>query len=167
MPTPITPSQLDADCLRIVEHVEAYAPSLGAAIRVLYTIGCREGEIMVRSRWSRVDPATYTLLPQKGNNLRVVPSADLPLSYQHWINSSTWPGSITSVNNLRRITRAFSALPPLFCGSKGISSHRFRHNRIKQLYLQGQSVDQIKDYMGLLSASIVQGYVDSVITASV
>jgi hypothetical protein len=165
MPAPISPAQLDADCLLIVQRVETYAPALGSAIRVMYNIGCREGEIMAKDRWTQIDPVTYTMLPQKGNALRVVPAADLPIQYQHWINASTWPGSITSVNNLRRITRAFSNLPPLFCGSKGISSHRFRHNRIKQLYLSGQTVVQIRDYMGLLSSSIVEGYIDSVISA--
>lgn len=163
MPVALTAAQIDADCLQIISRVEVYSHPLADLFRVLYNTGCREGEIMDRSRWSMISPSLYQLQPQKGNPPRSIPTSELPSVYRTWIASPTWPGSITSVANLRRISRAFTSYPGMSCGAKGISSHIFRHNRIKQLFLAGHTVAQIQAIMGLTSASIVNGYGSSVI----
>lgn len=161
----ITPSMLDADCLAILTRAAQYQQDLFAVLRVLYYTGCREQEALDRNRWVELPGSIYSLQPQKHNNVRLIPSSVLPKPFISWINAKGYPSSLSSANNLRRATRMFSAYPNATCGDKGISSHRWRHNRIKQLSISGKTVDEIKVIMGLTSSSIVSGYINSVIEA--
>lgn len=161
MASPITPAQLDADCRRVVDKVGRYSPQVGALIAVMYNIGCREGEVLDRARWAQHGGEEWYLLPQKGNPTRIVQRQDLPPLFVHWLTGSGFPNRLSSLMNLRRVVDQFSFYPNATCGRKQISTHRFRHNRIKLLHAAGQTESQIMAYMGLTSRSTVRGYINS------
>lgn len=161
----LTPEDLDIDCVRIVDRCEAYSPEVASLLRVMLVIGCREGEVLDRARWVQLPSGSWELQPQKGNPVRTVPDADLPASFKAWLNGSGFPYRLSSLMNLRRVVDQFSAYPNATVGRKGISSHRFRHNRIKQLDLAGESIADIKRFMGLTATSTVRGYINSEIEA--
>jgi hypothetical protein len=158
MSTVLTDLQLDTDCAAIVAAAKVYSSGIWACVSVLYATGCREAEVLDRARWAQKSADLYELQPQKSNAPRLIKAADLSPVFIHWIAGSGYPSALASRNNLRRISRTFSIFPPLFCGSKGISSHRFRHNRIRQLYAAGKSTAEIMAIFGLSSPSIVTGY---------
>lgn len=159
----LTTDQLDQDCLAILDQVSSYNSLVHSLLHVMYHTGCREGEVLDRDRWSLVDPGVWQLIPQKGNPPRLVDQSSLTPAFIAWINSSGYPYRLSSLGNLRRIVDQFSAYPLATCGSKQISTHRFRHLRIRVLGINGYTVPEIKTYMGLVSSSVVNGYLNSVI----
>lgn len=161
----LTPDQLDADCLLVINRLRTYSLDLQMLIAVLYSTGCREGEVLDRSRWTSHGPDAFRLQPQKGNPTRDIPSAILPARFISYLTDPSWRAHVSSLMNLRRMVDKFSDYPLATCGDKQISTHRFRHNRIKQLRLSGATMAEIKLFMGLTSTSTVNGYVDSEIEA--
>lgn len=159
----LSDADLKADCLLVVASSANYAPGASSVIYVLNSTGCREGEALDRSLWSLRPDLDWNLKPQKGNPSRIIPASDLPAPFVSWLLQTGYPYSLSSLNNLRRIIRTFSHYPDLYCGAKGISSHRFRHNKIRQLYASGKTTAQIQVIMGLTSASVVVGYGTSAI----
>lgn len=163
MPVISTP-ELWADCALIASRARSYSPVIGSLITVMLNTGCREGEVLSRDRWSMPDPYNYYLQPQKGNPPRLISSTVLPEIFRAWLVTSGYPYSLSSVANLRRIVDQFTAYPLAVCGEKRISTHRFRHLRVRQLFDAGQSMDQVKTYMGLVNTSTVIRYRDGVIS---
>lgn len=161
----ITPAMLEDDCSQIVLKVGSYSATLQLLLSVMYATGCREAEVLDRARWTGRPDLDWDLQPQKGNPVRIIPAADVPAPFVAWINSKGYPSALSSRSNLRRAVRIFSSYPFMSCGGKGISSHRFRHNRIKQLKLAGASEAEIKEFMGLISSSIINGYANSTLQA--
>lgn len=157
----LTPAELEADCALIVDRTSSYSPDLHMLLGAMYATGCREGEVLQRSRWTYVPPDLFTLQPQKGNPTRSVDLSLLPTRFVLWLTDPSWRDHMSSLMNLRRVVDQFSDYPTATCGSKQISTHRFRHNRIKQLALAGATVPEIKAYMGLTGTATVVGYRDS------
>lgn len=161
----ITPSELRVDCELILSRAHAYNSITASVIAVLLQTGCREAEALDRSRWSLKSDGSYILQPGKRNPSRAIPASQVNTVFAAYLAASGLPSSLSSRNNLRRLSRIFSQYPNATCGDKGISSHRFRHNKIKQLSAQGSTIPEIKIIMGLVSSSIVQAYIDSTILA--
>lgn len=160
----ISTADLWADCSSIVGQAKAYSPPLGSLLQVMLNIGCREGEVLDRARWVLADPDTYKLTPQKGNPDRVVPILDLPVIFQAYLAGPGYPYSLSSSANLRRIVDQFTAYPLATCGDKQISTHRFRHLKVRLLFDGGASMSEVKTYMGLVNTSTVIRYRDGVIS---
>ena len=161
----ITPTMLNDDCMEIITRVGKYSLTAQTCLQIIYNTGCREAEVLDRSRWSIRGDLDWDLQPQKGNPLRVIPAAQITPAFVAYLDTKGWPSALSSRSNLRRAVQIFSSYPYMTCGGKGISSHRFRHNRIKQLKLAGQTPKQIAVTMGLVSLSIVNGYVYSTLKA--
>lgn len=164
MPTILTPEQLQEDCDRIVDALASYSADLHCLASILIRTGCREGEVLDRSRWSPVGDGAWILSPQKFNAPRTIKPEWLNGRFRAWLEAEGFPHSLSSLANLRSATLKFTRYPVAYVGEKRISTHRFRHSFIKQLHLQGFSVTEIQEVMGLTSRSVVLGYIGSAVT---
>ena len=59
--------------------------------------------------------------------------------------------------------KGYVSVSGLRIGNKRAGTHLFRHNRMKQMYLNGDSMEVIKNHFGLSSIQTVSGYVNSVV----
>lgn len=159
----ITLDKLRTDCTRVVNDSGSYNYPVHVLFWQAKVIGCREGELLDRSRWIRLSDTYFQLNPQKGNAPRIFDYGQIHPYFRDWIDGKIAVNKISSLNNLRRCVRMFSGYPNMQCGGKGCSSHRFRHLKMKQMFADGSSVAEIQAYMGLSSPAIVSGYIDSIL----
>lgn len=69
-------------------------------------------------------------------------------------------------HNYRTYDNAFqkySQVKSLSVGNKQLSTHAFRHNRIKHLAQSGMTDEEIRVHMGIRKVETVRGYIDSII----
>lgn len=157
----LTPEELRIDCLQIVDRLAPYSADLHCLVDLLYRTGCREGEVLDRSRWSPVGDGSWILLPQKFNAPREIKPRQLNGRFRAWLEGSGYPNRLSSLSNLRSAVDKFTRYPLAYVGEKRISTHRFRHSFIKQLSISGLTPSEIQTVMGLSSKSVVIGYIGS------
>lgn len=150
--------QLDEDCRKVYDMALLYSPDAGILFQVLLLTGAREGEVVDRDRWSLVGDSEIILQPQKGNSPRSFQQAAFPSYFLKWLTGSGWPRQLVSGSNLRRLVAKFSLYPDLHAGGKVCSVHRYRYRYMRDLALQGYTVDEVRVAMGLSSMTVTASY---------
>jgi|GEM_PF-1933955 len=129
----------------------------------LYNTGLRFHELQDISRWSNYSSTELICNTLKGSNDRVFLKSSLTTYFSPKAASaeSAWEMCRYSTAN-RWLKKAFFPLN-IQIGNAGLSTHLFRHNKVKLLYKSGQSVEQISAYLGEKSYTNTNAYINSVV----
>lgn len=132
---------------------------------LLFETGIRVNEAKELNRWSKINNNKYRLQPQKENTYRYFTANQIPKILQSSIEDQTNYFAKMSLDHYRYVMLNYLKGWNWRIGKKGVSTHLFRHNYVKQKIRNGVSVIDLKVEMGLLSSSTVSMYLNSIIEA--
>jgi len=159
----VTIQQLDNICLAAVSMIYKYNNNLKDFARLQFEYGLRVNEMFELSNFTHKPNGTIQLYMNKTDETRILNNIEFNKS----INWYTYNDLVNSrYVTLNKYTRAFNksiSYKGLKVGDKNISTHLFRHNRTKQLYLQYGNIQDVAVIFGTVDLPNVQGYVDSIV----
>lgn len=128
-----------------------------------YLYGLRFNEVQKAINWERLSPHVYKVQLSKGQSFRTIdsnPPATYPLdgflpAFDYFVFANNTTASIL-------FNRHFPKKLFLDTG-KSITSHFFRHFKVKELISQGQTINQIAALFGEINPNNIAGYANSVI----
>lgn len=128
---------------------------------VLYYSGCRINDVLEFNRWSVLMNGNVQLQPQKGNNLRVFQSVELPyLFYDNLINNYNCFENILygkAEYHLKTLINKYD----IRRNKKKLTTHLFRHNYAKKLHDIGKTDTEIQLILGEKHLISAQNYINS------
>lgn len=149
----------------IAETLRQYRPEFKLLIKLHRLSGCRVKELFQPTRWQVASTSEVKVQPQKRNALRTLRFIDIGFR-----DAEAFTAVLADMARLpyRQYERAFSAvvheknLWRLYNDGFAIpSTHLFRHVKIKELSLQGQTDDQIARWIGEKSVENIGYYLAS------
>lgn len=161
--TTLTDTEIDNECLSILNYISTYEPFLYAMFLVMYNLGTRESESVELSRWSPGGFHLFNLQTMKRGGIRVISYDDLSSTFIESVLNPPARGFLYSSRNLRLVFDKFSSYSAIYCKDKQISCHLFRHNKMKKLFNEGNSYNKIKNYFAVSDDFVAQYYVESII----
>lgn len=123
--------------------------------------GFRWLEVFELTRWELVSPGNWEIQAAKGGNKRAWLEVNIPVFYLACLQSDMTTFPYARYSTFNRTLRRTVPQYPIWNGDKNVTSHIFRYNRVKELYDQGQTVQQISDYLGEVDNDNTQGYIDA------
>ncbi len=154
----LTNAKIKEACEFVVAASGKYQRLQWIAYNTMLRTGCREGEIVDLWRWRLTNVGTYVMKTEKSGADRTFEAVNLPIEYREWISERTTGIAPTSTDRLRSAFRQMVPYGNLTVGNKGISTHLFRYNYIRQLKEAGYGIPELKVIMGLTSTKVVTGY---------
>lgn len=162
MPTLISSGTINAQLEAVLLTASIlYSRTTYCVLKVVYDYGFRWYEIKDIKDYTITLSGKYQFKTLKNNNYRIYDEVMISpeLRYLMDLDGSptiersrqTWVVLIQGINNFRKY----------IIGNKESSLHIFRHNRIKQLYANGSTIEEIKSFTGLKQDSTVMNYVNS------
>jgi site-specific recombinase XerD len=162
----LTSYDIDSILLQILEDTEKHDIYSFMLFQSLYNTGLRINELIEYSRLTQIDDNTILVSTEKFSNPRTI-----NISLLNNIYSQAF-----TTNSLHKFIRSYSYYNSAFTnrllyfknikiGEKQATTHLFRHNYIKKLYLNGFNCNQISAIIGERVVKNTQGYIDSIITA--
>lgn len=161
--TILTPTQINNVCLQVVNSTSDYNDYLHSCLHVMYITGCRCGEVANLNLWKHTNPNKVSWQTIKRGGIRSINTSELPSFYVNFIDNPPASGFISSKRNIRSAFDIFSPYQAIWTLDKQISSHLFRHNRMKQLYADGWSIDDITAWFAVGANEVSDYYINSVI----
>lgn len=158
-------NEIHAVCNAVIERTHTYQPLQSIAFKTLQATGCREGEVCDLTRWKLTKVGTYELQPEKGSKVRTFEAVDLPMEFREWIAGSKTGRAPTSVDRLRSSFRQMCPYGSLKSGKKGISTHLYRYAFMRDLKMNGRTLTEIKEIMGLSSTNVTNAYLTNPVIA--
>jgi integrase/recombinase XerC len=146
-----------------VDETTAHAPGIGTAVRLMFGLGLREGEV-ISARWEWIDWARKTYTPgiTKGREAEPVPMAGwlrehLEARLQHSGLIVARPdGQAFSAGFARQAIRGANAA----CTVKGITPHRLRGTFATLLSEAGVPIQTVQKVMRHKSFTTTMGYLE-------
>jgi integrase len=155
--------EINKVCNDIVIRTFNYNEYLHSCFQVLFSTGCRCGEVANLRLWSFDGPNMVKWQTIKRGGVRRIPAIELPPLFLSFIQNPPASGFIASKRNLRSAFDIFSPYQEIFTLDKQISTHLFRHNRMKQLFYSGWSVNDLRVYFAVGADEVPEYYINSVI----
>lgn len=156
-------SEINNLCLSIVDRSFGYSNLLHASFLTLFNTGARCGEVANLALWSINPDNSVSWQTIKRGGIRTVSSDLVPDIFKQYISNRPPSNFICSKRGLRSTFDLLCPYQSVYTLDKRISTHLFRHNRIKQLYDSGWSVDSIATYFAVGSVDVPLYYINSVI----
>lgn len=157
---------VDSLLLQILEDSEKHDIYSFMLFESLYNTGLRINELIEYSRLNRIDSNTILVTTEKFSNPRPINDNLLNPIYLNAFNTNTLNKFIRSYSFYNSaFTNRLLYYKNIKIGGKQATTHLFRHNFIKKMYLNGFSCTQISAIIGERVEKNTQGYIDSVITA--
>lgn len=160
----LTTDQLNTECKTIIDSLASNGyKRFEDVLYMLFQYGFRANEVYRWRFWTIQPNNLISFPPSKGCNPRVIPLDELPINIQSTITTSQLHFYLPKYDSLIYNFKQFTE-HTYRAGDKNISTHIFRHNRIKQMNETGYSIAQIKAFTGLKKDQTVRGYINSTIT---
>ena len=152
---------LQADLQGFLYSIERISATYHLAFRVQYVTGCRFNELRQISRFSIIDSPQYSLRPQKGNNLRILPINLLPPDFISMIQTQNDYFEGLTQSTASYYFRTFYYNKRIFHANKQLTTNLFRHHYCKYLYNNGYSISQIAYNLGERDQKNAENYIFS------
>jgi hypothetical protein len=130
---------------------------------LFFNYGLRLNEVYEINRWADYDEYNYILTTEKGSATRLILKQDCPYYFQVAISEQTEAFPMARSASFNRVIKKFSDYYEFFSEDKHISSHIFRHNKIKQLNDERMPIEDIQNFIGEKSEYNIYRYINSVI----
>ena len=157
----LTDNQINNICRRIVETSEKYDIFLHSVFETLFLTGLRAGEVVDFSRWSADSYGNLIVQTQKNSNPRTFEITDISPVFADVILTGNTQLINFNYKYLQRSFRRFADYPQLFVGNKQVSTHLFRHNKAKRLFVAGYTETEIQNYLGEKDLKNALAYINS------
>ena len=131
----------------------------------LYDFGFRVRELQNIQNWTLSQDGIVECVTSKGSNNRFIQFTELPNLVQRSILENDNLLFLSTYTSYRRYFYDFKGVRRLTVGNKNISTHVFRHNKIKKIRSEGVSKSDIQQLFGLKNLSVVDSYLSSEIIA--
>lgn len=152
---------LNSYCLDFLFRLNNCIPVYRNLFNLLYNTGLRFNEAKHTNRWIFDGLNGFYVPTLKGGNNRFIKISVIPPSLLDSLIYRTDPFKIVTNATASNYFFYYSRIPNIFCESKLVKTHLFRHNLIKKLYKEGQTVQEISDFIGEVDLKNTQGYIDS------
>lgn len=156
-------AQIVDNCNRVVDRAGTYERNLVALYDTMNLTGCRCGEVCEIERWNVISSTKIELTTEKGSTIRTFTDSQLNPFFYNIISDPDRPPLVYSRSRLRSFFDTVSFYSEIFVGNKGISSHLFRHAKMKTMFQDGSTFEEIADYFALNEIRTAQKYVESVV----
>jgi hypothetical protein len=160
----ISPEDLDKMCIEAIDVASGLIPHAFDLYTLLYNFGLRYIEAYELNRWEFYEGKNYKVQTAKGGNPRLCDMASIPERYLALIDGETefynWCRYSTFTRSFHRTFINY----PISHDGKNVTTHIFRYNRIKQLYVQQWDIRQISEWIGEIDERNTQGYIEAVLT---
>lgn len=130
----------------------------------LYNTGCRFTEVQQVWRWETDGQGNYFCYTAKNSNDRTFTTNDLTQPFRNAINGADEIYRVCLPDSFDRYINRNLSNFKIYAGAKPLTTHIFRHNKIRQLSDQGQTDQQIADYLGEVSIANITRYRTQTIT---
>jgi hypothetical protein len=157
----LTISEINFACAAAVVVAEDLPSHMHDVYSLLLRGGFRYIEVFELDRWSLVSPGNWEIQTAKGGAIRDYLETNIPTFYLSCLESSMLTFDYCRYSTFNRTLRRTFIDYPIMVDDKNCTSHIFRHNRVKQLYSQGQTIQQISDYLGEIDNRNTEGYINS------
>lgn len=162
----LTADEIDDTCIEIVDYIKKNHSQYYSRIKFMYLYGCRIGELFDNRILLDIENSKVNIIAQKNNNIRqdFIIDLEVPALIENiqltegnfWINK----------RNLQRIIIQAKPYRNLYCGSKSIGAHLFRHNWVKKQIQSGKQIATIDAMLGYTSQTIADTYLPSIIKST-
>lgn len=158
MPHVLTDTELNDLCEYYLWQADLQNVHMYSAVSMLYSTGCRVGELNTFARLSLTGTGSVAIITQKSNYIRVVDSAYVPTLFYDRLVSQSFVEYLVSPLAVVRFLRNYSPYAKVMNGEKECVSHLFRHNRCRTLYNAGWNKTAIGNFMGQMAVTTVDNY---------
>lgn len=152
-------------CDTIVTNSEKHDLFLHVVFDILNKTGLRCNEVLEFDRWTILSSNLFQVATEKKSNPRIFQTSELnPIFSDLLFNNATYLVN----HNYKSVARKFKLFCPyrkLAAGNKQISTHLFRHKKIKELKQEGKTEVEIQAYMGEKDVKNIFNYINSSIVA--
>lgn len=123
--------------------------------------GCRFIELKEGVRWSVADQTHLLLFTAKGSSPRIFKKDSFPLYFIQSVTAGTCYFNRITNSTASYYFKVFYPKKRVFHGQHPLTTHLFRHNFAKQLYLANYSRLEVQSEMGEKSIFNSNSYIDS------
>lgn len=160
----LTTSELNDYLDFVLLNALNYNPRIFFSLLTLKETGCRASELFIQN-WLFTGSNEYLLFTLKGGGTRIFENKDLNEYFRNAVEGVNFGAVLNSYPALEyQFTQASQGLTT-FTNQKAIRTHTFRHLKMRQLFEDGQTYEQIRTSFALNSLDVVQSYVNSPIYA--
>ena len=158
---PYTFLSLQSDLQAFLIAVERVNVSYFIAFRVQMFTGCRFSELRNIARFSVVDSSHFSLIPEKGNDVRYFDNSIVPAEFLTYINNQDNFFEMLRLSTASNYFRYCFRSIRVFHGDKQLTTHLFRHHFCKYLKKDGFTDAQIKTALGEREQKNADNYIYS------
>lgn len=130
---------------------------------ILYNTGLRYIELFEINRWARIDIDYFQVVTAKNSNQRTFHRDELTKTFCTAVEYYPEYWWTCRFDSLSFYYQKHIGNYEIKTGQKYLNTHLFRHNKVKQMTLQGFTISQISTYLGEVSDDNTIKYRDSVI----
>lgn len=152
---------LQTDLQGFLNTIKRISPTYHLAFSVQYVSGCRFNELRQVSRFSIIDSTDFSLQPQKGNNIRILPINLLPPEFISMIQTQDVYFEGLTQSTASYYFRTFYFGKRIFHNNKQLTTNLFRHNYCKALHNSGYTISQIAYSLGERDIKNAENYIFS------
>ena len=159
----VSNEELEEICKKIVVTAKSDYPMYYPHIYLLYKTGCRIGEVFDFRMHYNEEKDTINIIAQKKNYVREIPvdeTFNLELLNRLMNRQDLF---YLNIRNLQRTLKKLMPISNIFCGKKNIGAHIFRHNYIRKLLADGETIEEINEHMGYTRQTVEDTYLSAII----
>jgi len=158
----LTNADIDNTCNHLVNHTARFDIYSHIIFDTLYRTGLRINELLEYERITLIDIDTVQVITQKFSNPRLIPLSDFNSIFISHLASGSLHTLIRSYSYYSSKILIYNSLfPRLYIKNKQVTTHLFRHNYVKKLFEEGQSIEEISEIIGERESKNTMGYVYS------
>ena len=159
----LTLKQINENIDTFIKDIDTFNLKYSALFDTLNKFGFRVGEITSSDRWILTAFPTIEIVTEKGSNNRFIDVADFNFWVQKAVTRGLFPFPYTSNSVASYFVTKYFPISPLYVKTKIITTHIFRHALIKNMSVDGYTVEQISAFIGEKNDKNTLGYINSVI----
>jgi integrase len=129
----------------------------------LYNTGLRFYELFTLTRWGELPDNQFRCSTLKNSNPRIFKEPELTPYFVQSIRNDSNPYDMCRYNTTVRWFKEVTQPLQISLEDYGLSTHIFRHNKVKQLRESGWTTQQVSDYLGEVDDNNTEGYNRSLI----
>jgi hypothetical protein len=157
----LTLNRLNEIATEIIISAYPYYEELREMYKLFYFFGIRTNESFQINRWSYISGNSYSLQPQKGNNLRIVTLDDNFTNFKLAIQGQYKPFKGRTVSQALNLFDRIRTFLRIYSNEKEITLYLFRYRFVRRMYQEGYSISQIASSMGYVSTANIAIYLNA------
>jgi integrase len=161
---PYSNDNLQSDLQVFLSRVANVSQSYYIAFNVMFFYGCRFSELRQINRFSNIDSTSFSIIPEKNNNIRTLSKTNLDSVFANFIMTQNQYFSMLNLSTGSYYFKQFYAKKIVYHETKVLTTHLFRHNYAKSLKFQGLTDQQIQLNLGEKDIRNSNNYIYSQLT---